>query len=165
LNEVEQANILKALSRARWRRVVNVSDLLDDKAARDLHKDMFGDVWSWAGRYRSTERNIGVDPATISVRLRDLMEDTKVWIGGNTPHDRVACEFHHMLVSIRPFPNGNGRHARAMTDLLLRALGEPPFTWGSGGLDTDGVTRTSYLAALRAADAGDYQQLAAFVRS
>jgi Fic family protein len=79
--------------------------------------------------------------------------------------DEAGYRFHHRLVSIHPFPNGNGRHARAMTDLLMRSLGAPPFTWGSVCLDTATVTRPAYIAALRAADAGDFADLADFVRS
>jgi Fic-DOC domain mobile mystery protein B len=166
LNEAEQSNILKAIRRRRWQRC-SVEELLDDKAARDLHRDMFGEVWRWAGHYRSTETSVGVDPRTISVRVRDLMADARVWLSPPTsmPLDHVAYEFHHKLVHIHPFPNGNGRHARQMTDILLRAIGQPPFSWGSASLDDDGATGAAYIAALRAADHGDYQALAAFVRS
>jgi Fic-DOC domain mobile mystery protein B len=166
LNEAEQSNILKAIRQRRWQRC-GVEELLDDKAARDLHRDMFGDVWRWAGHYRSTETCVGVDPRTISVRVRDLMADATTWLSPPTSmsFDQVAYEFHHKLVHIHPFPNGNGRHARQMTDILLRAIGQPPFTWGSANLDDDGATRDAYIAALRAADHGDYQALAAFVRS
>jgi Fic-DOC domain mobile mystery protein B len=166
LNEAEQSNILKAIRHRRWQRC-SVEELLDDKAARDLHRDMFGDVWKWAGHYRSTETSVGVDPRTISVRVRDLMADARVWLSPPTSMslDQVAYQFHHKLVHIHPFPNGNGRHARQMTDILLRATGQPTFTWGSANLDDDGATRDAYIAALRAADHGDYQALAAFVRS
>jgi Fic-DOC domain mobile mystery protein B len=128
---------------------------------------MFGDVWQWAGRYRTTETNIGVDPRTISVRVRDLMADAKMWLAGPMPlpPDQIGYELHHKLVFIRPFPNGNGRHARQMTDILLRSLGQPRFTWGSANLDDDSTTRNAYIAALRAADGGDYREFAAFVRS
>jgi len=165
LNEAEQANILAALNRAKWRRITSDA-LLDDKSARDLHRDMFGDVWIWAGRYRTTEKSIGVDPSTIGVRVRDLMLDAKAWLSGRQPMpaDQVACELHHKLVAIHPFPNGNGRHARAMTDLLLRSVGAAPFTWGSASLDRIGDARARYIAALRAADDGDYGPLSSFVR-
>jgi Fic-DOC domain mobile mystery protein B len=166
LNEVEQANILTALTRDKWRRITTDA-LLDDKSARDLHRDMFDDVWIWAGKYRPTEKSIGVDPRTISVRVRELMLDAKAWLtlGQPMPADQVAYELHHKLVAIHPFPNGNGRHARAMTDLLLRSLGAAPFSWGSASLDKIGATRSRYIASLRAADGGDYGPLSSFVRS
>lgn len=166
LNTAEQANIVRALSLPRWRGR-SVEELLDDMAARQLHRDMFGDVWEWAGTYRLTERNIGVDPVTIGVCVRDLMEDAKAWIGGRTPMetDVVGYRFHHRLVQIHPFPNGNGRHSRTMTDLLLRAMGQPPFTWGRIKLDAPSETRTTYIAALRAADDRRFDLLAQFVRS
>jgi Fic-DOC domain mobile mystery protein B len=166
LNTVEQANIVQALSMTRWQGR-SVEQLLDDLVARQLHKDMFRDVWKWAGTYRLTERNIGVDPVTISVCVRDLMEDAKAWIGGQSPMepDVVGCRFHHRLVQVHPFPNGNGRHARAMTDLLLRSMGQPPFSWGRTNLDAPSATRTNYIAALRAADDRRFDLLAQFVRS
>jgi Fic-DOC domain mobile mystery protein B len=154
LNEAEQRNILKATRRLRWRRC-SVEHLLHDQAARDLHRDMFGDVWKWAGRYRSTEKNIGVEPMPTSVRVRDLMADAGMWLSTSMSLDEIGYEFHHKLVHVHPFPNGNGRHARQMTDILMRALGQPPFTWGSVSLDDDGKTRDVYIAALRAADHGD----------
>ncbi len=166
LNEAEQQNILDALSRRRWRSR-STEQVLDDLTARSLHRDMFGDVWTWAGRYRTTERNIGVDPRTIAVCVRDLMEDAKLWIAGTSsrPVDEAATAFHHRLVQIHPFPNGNGRHARAMTDLLLRSLEAEPFTWGRRSQTSSATTRASYLAGLRAADGGDLAALEAFVRT
>ena len=134
--------------------------------ARSLHRDMYANVWNWAGRYRTTERNIGVDPRTIAVCLRDLMEGAKLWTGGQNPRpvDEAAAAFHHRLVQIHPFPNGNGRHSRAMTDMLLRSLRADPFTWGRVTLTSSSVTRASYISALRAADDGVFGPLARFVR-
>jgi Fic-DOC domain mobile mystery protein B len=166
LNEAEQANIVKALTQPRWHRLT-VDKLLDDHIARQLHKAMFDDVWEWAGTYRHTERTIGVDPVTISVDVHNLMEDAKAWLTGDHPlePDTVGYRFHHRLVQIHPFPNGNGRHARAMTNLLMAAIGRPPFTWGSGSVDHDPNVRKAYLAALRAADLRQFDLLAQFVRS
>ena len=94
------------------------------------------------------------------------MADAKAWIaGGHWSTDEVAYRFHHRLVAVHPFPNGNGRHSRAMTDMLLRAMGEPPFTWGSASLNSPGATRTEYIQALHAADGRQFDRLAAFVRS
>lgn len=166
LNEVEQANILNAVTARRWR-TITVAELLDDQAVRDLHRDMFGEVWTWAGQYRRSEKNIGVDPTTISVRVRDLMDDAKAWLGGSTPLpiDQVGYELHHRMVAIHPFANGNGRHAREITNTLLRALGHEPFTWGRRQASEPAEVRARYIAALRAADSGDYEPLARFVRS
>lgn len=166
LNAAEQANIIDALAQRRWRGL-STGQLLDDLMARRLHKDMFGEVWNWAGTYRLTERNIGVDPVTISVCVRDLMEDAKAWLSGPKPMepDVVAYRFHHRLVQTHPFPNGNGRHARAMTDLLLVAMGRPRFTWGRVALEDPSSVRASYIAALRAADDRRFDLLAQFVRS
>ncbi len=162
LNEAEQENILRA---RQGRRHPTLQALLDDKYLRDLHRAMFGDVWAWAGSYRRLETSIGIDPARIAVGVRDLVADTKIWAEHEEPLC-VAVRFHHRLVSIHPFPNGNGRHGRQAADYLMEALKQPPFTWGAvgGRGDVEG-TRRRYLAALREADNGDLAPLEQFVVS
>jgi len=162
LNEAEQANILAAEEWA-FKRARNV---LDIDFLKELHKRMFGRVWIWAGTSRTTGKNIGVDAYRIRTDLQELINDGTYWIeNGTYEPDEIAARFHHRLVCIHPYPNGNGRHARLATDLLLRALDQPRFTWGSQNLTDPGQTRTLYIEALRAADNHDYGLLLAFVRS
>jgi len=164
LDEWEADNILAG---ERWAaRAAGRRAILDDAFVRELHRRMFDRTWKWAGTYRATEKNIGVAPERIAVELRNLLEDTKARLSGKVaPLDEIGARFHHRLVSIHPFANGNGRHARLMTDLLLAANGAAPFTWGQGDLVHAGEVRERYLAALRAADARDFAPLIAFVRS
>ena len=162
LNEAEQANILEAeqWAFARKRKV------LDERFLMALHKRMFGRVWRWAGKFRHTERNVGVAPYRIATDLRQLLDDCRYWIeNGTYLPDEVCTRFHHRLVAIHPFPNGNGRHARLVTDLLLVALDRPHFTWGRINLVDPSKTRHAYVAALRAADGRDIKPLLEFVRS
>jgi Fic-DOC domain mobile mystery protein B len=142
-------------------------DILTDGFARRLHKRMFGNVWQWAGSYRKTGKNIGLDAWQISTELRTLCDDCAAWIEHAVyPPDEIAVHFHHRLTAIHPFANGNGRHARLMTDILLvHLLKQPRFTWGSGNLVNAGDCRKQYIDALRAADRYDYEPLLAFVRS
>jgi Fic-DOC domain mobile mystery protein B len=128
---------------------------------------MLGDVWSWAGSYRLRELNIGIDPSEVPIAVRNLVDDAKYWFATDSELDvdTAAVNFHAKLVAIHPFPNGNGRHSRLMTDLLLRAVGAPPFSWGSRNLAAAGDARARYIAALRLADGGDYTGLLEFVRS
>lgn len=127
---------------------------------------MLGDVWSWAGAYRQTERNIGVAPYRIGSDLAVLLDDARYWVEHQTyPADEVAVRFHHRLVSIHPFPNGNGRHARLMPDLLVEKLGRESFSWGGGSLADVGELRARYVAALQAADDHDIAALLVFARS
>lgn len=173
LNQAEAENILRG-SRA-WRRRARATGrtrltpetLLDPLSARQLHRDMFGAVWEWAGRYRQRDTNIGVAPARVQLDVVDLLADAGQWIAGGAPMqpDEAAWRLHHRLVAIHPFPNGNGRHAREMADLLLLCLDEKPFTWGRHELVGASRTREAYIHALRSADAGDYGPLSVFVRS
>ena len=164
LDEWEAENILEG---ERWARgPARRRDPLDDAFLRELHRRMFGRTWRWAGTFRKTEKNIGIAPNRIAEEVRKLIEDTGAQLAAKVaPLDEVAARFHHRLVSIHPFPNGNGRHARLLTDLVLEANGAAPFSWGRSDLEHAGMARERYLAALRAADARDIAPLIAFVRS
>jgi Fic-DOC domain mobile mystery protein B len=163
LNEAEQENILRVITR---RRPPTVDALLNDRYLRELHRAMFGDVWTWAGRYRRRETTIGIDPAQIAVAVRNLVADGRVCVdSGVESHDTIGVRFHHRLVSIHPFPNGNGRHSRLAADYLVRALGQDRFSWGADlALETPDL-RQRYLDALRRADDGDLADLVSFARS
>jgi len=163
LNEAEQVNITRA---SLWLRRARNVDVLDDAFQRDLHKRMFGEVWKWAGQYRKTPRNIGIEAYRIPMAVRELVHDARYWVDNGTyPPDEIAIRFSHRLVSIHPFPNGNGRHSRLVADLLAIELGQPRFTWGRANLVDPGETRGAYVAALRAADGGEIEPLLAFARS
>jgi Fic-DOC domain mobile mystery protein B len=166
LNEAEQENIVKSVAWARRRRGAQAMDLLNDEYARTLHKQMFGDVWKWAGIYRQNELNIGIEPHRIPAEMPAALDDAHFWIEHNTyPSDQIAVRLHHRLTQIHAFSNGNGRHARMMADLLIERLGEESFTWGGGRLADVGTLRTQYVDALRAADNHDIARLMNFVRS
>lgn len=162
LNDAEQENIVRGQDWAfRGRR-----DLLTEKFINDLHRHMLGDVWRWAGRFRTSEKTLGIPYYEIPVALRQLLDDTKARIEhGAYPPDEIAVRFHHRLVQIHPFPNGNGRHARLMADLLVMSLGEDRFSWGSANLQDAGALRRAYITALKAADKHDIGPLLAFARS
>ena len=127
---------------------------------------MFGDVWRWAGQYRTTARNIGVEAYRIATEVQQAIDDARYWVEHATyPPDEIAVRFSHRLVAIHPFPNGNGRFSRLVGDLLARQLGQPPFTWGRANLVNAGETRARYVEALRAADNHDIGPLVLFARS
>lgn len=162
LNAAEQANIVRGQTWALSRR----RDLLAEKFVRELHRHMLGDVWRWAGKFRTSERNIGIAYWEIPLALRNLLDDTKAWIEFKTySPDEIAVRFHHRLVQIHPFPNGNGRHSRLMVDLLIMQLGGVRFTWGSANLADEGQIRSQYIEALKALDNHDVGSLLVFARS
>ncbi len=162
LNEAEQANILEAEEWAFARK----RDLLEEKFLNNLHQRMYGNVWRWAGQYRTTGKNIGIDAYRIPTELRQLLDDCRYWIeNGTYENDEIAARFHNRLVSIHCYPNGNGRHARLAADLLLKSMGLERFSWGRKNLVDVGETRKRYIAALQAADEHDIGPLLEFVRS
>lgn len=166
LNIAEHENIIDGAAWAGGLRRRRPADMLSADFALRLHQRMFGDVWKWAGTYRTTARNIGIDAYRIGVEVAQLMDDVRYWLAHNTyPPDEIAVRLHHRLTAIHPFPNGNGRHARLMADLLVERLGGTPFSWGGGSLVETGELRGRYVEALRAADDHDMGPLLAFARS
>jgi len=166
LNAAEQDNIDAGAAWAFRSRRANILTVAFSIA---LHRQMFGQVWDWAGHYRTTERNIGIAPYRIGTETAQLFDDAAFWVANETYEpDELAVRLHHRLVFVHPFPNGNGRHARMMADLLIRRLGAPPFSWGSnrddGVIHDIGELRKRYVSALRAADGNDYEPLIAFAR-
>ncbi len=162
LNEAEQANISEAEQWAygRKRNVLNRDFLIT------LHKRMFGNVWGWAGKFRRTEKNIGVEPAQIAVQMQELIDNCEYWIEHESyDPDEIAARFHHRLVYIHPYSNGNGRHSRLAANLLLISMEEEPFSWGRESLADADETRAEYIAALRSADGYEFETLLDFVRS
>lgn len=163
LDQLEQANITQGLQ---WLEKQKSPDVLNELFVRDLHNRLFGDVWKWAGSFRRTEKNIGIDPIQIAVQLRHLLDDALFWIeNGTYPPKELAARFHHKLVYIHLFPNGNGRHARIMADAVLtKLLEKPPIDWAGGyRLEDMNERRNEYIAALRAADGHDFAALFEFI--
>ena len=162
LNHLEQANIQSGIT---WMRRSRRTDLLSESYVRELHKRLFGEVWLWAGTFRRTGKNIGIDPRYIAVELRTLLDDMQYWFDNETyPPREAAIRFHHRLTAIHPFPNGNGRHARIMADALLIKLYKLPTIDWAGGQDLSFMSdrRKAYIQALQAADRGKYEPLLAF---
>ncbi len=163
LNEWEQQNLLRA---EEWVFSRRRGDVLAVDFIKRLHKRMFDKTWRWAGAFRRSDKNIGVDWREIEVQLGLLCLDIKTQLETRSvPLDEAAARFHHRMTRIHPFVNGNGRHARLLTDVLLVRNGADRFSWGSADLEQAGDARTRYIAALRAADARDCSRLLKFVRS
>ncbi len=166
LDEFEQLNIEKAIKWTlgkKWKPTYILSELF----IRELHKKMFNDVWIWAGEFRRTNKNIGVDKYQIGISLKQLLDDSLYWLVNKTYSDEeFAIRFKHRIVRIHCFPNGNGRHSRLMADIIISQLfGKPIFRWNSSNINKKGDARSNYLAAIRAADAGDMEPLIKFAKT
>jgi len=162
LNAYEAQNILEAED---WllRRKRKVFNMLTIEFLLQLHKKMFSKTWKWAGQFRKTNKNIGCDKAYINEELKNLLGDADYWIENQIfSCQEIAARFHHRLVKIHPFPNGNGRHARMATDALLRSMDEQAFLWGSELREKNEI-KDKYIVALQAADKHDYHLLFQFL--
>lgn len=167
LNELEHQNIQDGIHWVRSRRSIDITNL---SFVLELHKKMFGQVWKWAGTTRRSDKNIGVPWTQIITCTAQLLGDVSYWLQHKTfPIDEIAARLHHRLVEIHLFANGNGRHARLMADLLLELNDQEPFSWGErtskSPLEAQGPRREDYIAALKAADRGNYVPLLTFVRT
>lgn len=166
LDEFEQQNIEQAVE---WTlsRNFKQSDIFTEAFIKDVHKRMYNRVWAWAGEFRKTNKNLGVDKWQISTELKTLLDDGIYWAEHNTyMPDEISLRFKHRIVSIHCFPNGNGRHSRLMADIIIEKIFmQPVFTWGAASYTSEIEMRIAYLQALKAADNGDYSLLVAFARS
>lgn len=166
LDEFEQHNIEEAMQWV-FSKSAKAETILSQKFICNLHKRMFGDVWAWAGKFRKTDKNLGIDKWQIPTALKTLCDDALFWIQNKTfTADEAAIRFKHRIVSIHCFANGNGRHSRLMADVMISKVYKMPlFSWGSNDLVLEGKTRSNYLKAIKAADNGDFKALLKFARS
>ncbi len=165
LDEFEQLNIEKAIE---WTLLnkFKLKKILSEDFIRELHKRMFGDTWKWAGKFRKSNKNIGVDKFMIGIELRQLIDDCNYWIENETfAPDEISIRFSHRIVQIHLFPNGNGRHSRLLGDTLINhGFKLPIFSWGRKDLLHKGEARQFYIESLREADQGSYKNLLKFAR-
>lgn len=166
LDEFEQQNIEDAIQWSLTRKF-KPEQILSESFIQDLHIKMYGRVWGWAGEYRKTNKNIGVDKLEIPTALRSLIDDAKYWHEQNVfEPDEFAIRFKHRLVSIHCFSNGNGRHSRMIADMIIEKIYQHPvFSWGGARISEDTDIRAQYLKAIRKADQGEFDSLLKFARS
>lgn len=165
LDSLEQGNILEAVD---WIETGRIGDILAEGFVRKLHEKMFGRVWKWAGKYRLSDKNIGVTWDMIPEEIAKLIGDARYWVDERPfPDDEAGARFHYRFELIHPFPNGNGRLGRLLTDLLMeKKLGAERFSWGGTNLSRENGVRKRYLEAIREVDrSGNYRPLIEFVRS
>ena len=167
LNEFEQNNIEKAIQ---WTLKNNFKKevILTEQFVKKLHEKMFGDIWKWAGEFRKSNKNIGVDKTIISIELKNLLDDSHYWIDNNSySEDEIAIRTKHRIVSIHLFPNGNGRHSRLFADIIVSHIFNlSVFSWGSNSdLNKPNQNRHLYIKSLKEADNGNYKPLMHFARN
>lgn len=165
LDEHEQLNIEKAVE---WtiQTKFKQNKILTEQFIKRLHKQMFSDVWSWAGEFRKSEKNIGVEWIKIGIELKNLLDDTIYWIENKTfLPDEIAIRFKHRLVNIHCFANGNGRHSRLMADIIIESVFKKDlFSWHHSNMVRADETRKKYIHAIKKADNGNINPLLDFAR-
>lgn len=162
LNEWEFMNISEAVQKY-FLGPKKTWDLTDPTILKKIHADMFNQTWKWAGSFRKRDTNIGCDWRQIQIQLKDACDDFSFWIQNDSfSPAEVAIRFHHRLISIHPFPNGNGRHGRLIADLHLHQIGEKHLGWKGKNLIEANTSRNDYLKAMRLADQGNFQPLIEF---
>lgn len=162
LNAVETENIIMAVNEHLRRRKRRGEFWLTEEYVRRVHHDMFDSVWEWAGRYRNAQLNIGVQASRVREEVGKVCQDAAYWDAQKEnpmPVLERAVRLHHRLAWIHPFPNGNGRHARLLSDICLHVHHHKLPDWPSSALGGAGDVRGAYLAALKKADGGDFGPL------
>lgn len=159
LNQVESINIAKAMARYLVGPLTRVEAPFDYTWFLQLHREMFGDVWAWAGRLRTSVTNLGVQPKFIEQDLYDLSRNLPCW--ANERFIVQATMLHHQAVRIHPFENGNGRWSRLLANVWLHLHGQEPTDWPGTALSEVSPVRAEYIEAIRTADQGDYAPLLA----
>ena len=162
LDEAEAENILEAFLKytVSAEQLANVQ--FDTLFLQQLHRDMLGNVWSWAGDFRTTQTSIGIEAVNIRQALYQLMDDLAFW-ETSWDYKDTATKFHYSLVKIHPFLNGNGRCARLFTDLWLLSIGKDMLEWGDEDINMVNASRSEYIGALQEADKGNYDYLKKFM--
>ena len=125
-----------------------------------LHVEMFGDLWDWAGKVRTVELSIGIKAYMVAMELKKLVDDLEYW-DKNKTFDivEIASKLHHRAVQIHPFKNGNGRGSRMLANIYLKQNELEPTKWNEDLLSKDNLHRDDYISALKLADNGDYSVL------
>jgi len=162
--ELDAVEFLNVLQGTKWlsKNLKKVS-VLDEVTLKKVHKQMFGDVWTWAGKIRKRNLNLGVDFFNILVELKRLKDDVAFWVKNRSFNDvDIAIRLHHRLVWVHPFVNGNGRWGRAITDAWLLSKKQPAFSWGGSNLSIDKKARREYIGALNQADKFNFKALLEF---
>jgi len=166
LDEFEQLNIEKAVEWTIYSKK-KPERIMTEKFVKALHKKMYGDVWKWAGEFRKSNKNIGIEWLQIGIELKNLLDDTKYWVDNNTfSPEEIAIRFKHRIVAIHCFPNGNGRHSRMMADIIMDSIFRKEiFSWNKSNMVKANDTRKKYIAALRKADNGNINPLIEFAKN
>jgi len=159
LNRAEAENIRKAVVKYLAAKPSRRSAPFTLTWVKRLHKQMFGDVWKWAGDFRQHNLNLGCDWHQVQMQVQALLDDLVFWQDRGDAHLEQAARLHHRAVWIHPFSNGNGRWARMLANVWLKRHGQAIVEWPEKTIGSTSVIRDEYLGAIRAADAGDERPL------
>jgi len=163
LDELEDLNIQKGLE---WLNRQKDPNYLSTEFICKLHEKLFGDVWKWAGKYRTAEVNISkYRYYDVAPQLKNLFEDAKLWIQhGKMSWEEISEEMHKRLVTIHPFTNGNGQTTRIYVEYVQKRNNQGIPRWMASMSHSPAKRRDKYIQALRSADKGDFGPLIEFMK-
>ncbi|MCI0357174.1 MAG: mobile mystery protein B [Planctomycetaceae bacterium] len=164
LSEFEARNIAKVALKYLAARPSRRTAKFDFDWCLKLHREMFGEVWDWAGKLRTHELSIGVKFYLIQDQLAGLLEDLESWTGFGMDLVEQSTQLHHRAVQIHPFQNGNGRWARMLGNIWLKRNAAPIIVWPEQTIENVSEIRNRYIAAIKSADQLDYDELVALHR-
>ncbi len=160
LNNAEAANILKPIVKYLGARPSKKLAPFDLNWFKQLHKEMFCDVWSFAGKFRREDLNMGIKWQNVQTELYKLEGDIAFWVENETFETlETAVRIHFQAVYIHPFSNGNGRWSRLLGNIFLKQNDHPLVVWPEETIGTESSIRGLYLAAVKKADTGDLSDL------
>ncbi len=159
LDVAEAENIRKAMVKYFGKRLTRRSARFDLSWAKRLHKQMFGEVWNWAGEFRSYDLNLGFPWGRIECSLQVLLENLASWNQYGVSVLEQAVRLHYESVNIHPFRDGNGRWSRMLASVWLHLHRHSITEWPAELSGGESKIRGQYLAAIQAADRGDHLSL------
>jgi len=165
LNHAEMENIAIAHKIYLTKSVPNPMKWFEPSMLQKIHKEMYGKVWGWAGKYRKEITSIGIKPYLIPLYLAQLCDEVKYWLQHPVELTFLeqAARIHHKMVYIHPFENGNGRFSRLIADRYL-VFWECPYPQWPIDLQKNGASRFEYIQSLKHADQGNYDPLLIFMQ-
>ena len=133
----------------------------------EIHRIAFEELYDWAGKWRTTQVNVGQfvppDPSQILQLMYQFIDNLNFKIEeakNSEEHISSLSYAHYEFVRIHPFNNGNGRTGRIVMNLCALKFGYKPLEL----YRREGDSRKIYIDAMKSGDAGNFEPLSTLIR-